>query len=151
MNFHAKELRKGRVSQPGAIYSVTAVTIERIKIFDDFQTARLLIQTLRQSQLEKQSETIGFVVMPDHLHWMFKLTARTGLSELVKSIKGQSARRINFFRNTVGPVWQPGYYDHCLRSDEDLLKNMRYIVANPLRAKLVSSLKNYPHWGCIYL
>jgi putative transposase len=151
MNFHAKELRKGRISQADAIYSVTTITFERQKIFNDFRYARILIQTLRQSQLEMQSETVGFVVMPDHLHWMFKLNHPVKLASLMMKIKGRSSRHINLLRHSSQPLWQSGYYDHCLRGDEDLLKNMRYIVANPLRAGLVSTLKQYPHWDCIYL
>jgi REP element-mobilizing transposase RayT len=151
MNFHAKELRKGRISQAGAIYSVTTITFEREKIFNDFKSARLLIQTLRQSELDQYSETIGFVVMPDHLHWLFKLNQSMKLSALMMRIKGRSARHINLLRQSNKPIWQSGYYDHCLRNDEDLLKHMRYIVANPLRAGLVSTLRCYPHWDCIYL
>jgi putative transposase len=151
MNFHAKELRKSRTSQVGAIYAITTVTYERQTIFNDFKSARLLIQTLRQSQLEQQSETIGFVLMPDHLHWMVRLNHPTKLSRLMMIIKGRSARQINQLRNNKEPIWQKGYYDHCLRDDEDLIKNMRYIVANPLRAGIVQSLKLYPHWDCVYL
>ena len=151
MNFHAKELRRGRVSQADAIYSITAVTYERQTIFDDFGSARLLIQTLRQSQLEKQSETIGFVLMPDHLHWMVRLHHSIKLSRLMMIIKGRSARQINLYRNNKQPIWQKGYYDHCVRDDEDLIKNMRYIVANPLRAGLVSTLRHYPHWDSVFL
>ncbi|WP_340678629.1 transposase [Paraglaciecola sp.] len=151
MSFHAKDLRKGRTSKTNAIYSITTVTYERQRIFNDFKSARLLIQTLQQSQHDQQTETIGFVVMPDHLHWMFSLNQNIKLSVLMMTIKGRSARNINLLRTTSDPVWQSGYYDHCLRNDEDLRKNMRYIVANPLRAGIVSSLKLYPHWDCIYL
>jgi putative transposase len=151
MNFHAKELRKGRFSQTDAIYSITTVTHERQRIFNDFKSARLLIQTLRQCELDQQSEMIGFVVMPDHLHWVFRLNENTNLGDLMMVIKGRSARKINLFRGSTVPVWQPGYYDHCLRHDDDLLKNIRYIVANPLRGGIVSSLALYPHWDCIYL
>ena len=151
MSFHAKDLRKGRVSQANAIYSVTLVTHQRQNIFRDFQSARFLIQTLRQSDLEQHSETIGFVVMPDHVHWMFKLTSLKALSDVMMTVKGRSSRKINTIRQSHKPVWQKSYYDHCLRHDEDLIKNMRYIVANPLRAGIVSSLKFYPHWDCIYL
>ena len=151
MSFHARDLRRGRISQTNAIYSITTVTFERQRIFADFNAARLLIQTLRQSQLEQQSETIGFVVMPDHLHWVFRLNQNIQLGRLMMIIKGRSARNINLLRANTAPVWQSGYYDHCLRSDEDLQQNMRYIIANPLRAGIVSSLKLYPHWDCIYL
>ena len=44
-----------------------------------------------------------------------------------------------------------GKVDHCLRAEDDLVSQARYIVANPLRAKLVNSIGDYPFWNCIYL
>jgi hypothetical protein len=50
-----------------------------------------------------------------------------------------------------GPVWQSGFHDRALRHDEDLLDAARYIVANPLRAGLVKSLRMYSHWDACWL
>jgi hypothetical protein len=49
-----------------------------------------------------------------------------------------------------GPVWQPGYHDHALRREEDLVTVSRYLVANPLRAGLVAYIGNYPLWDAIW-
>lgn len=37
---HAKDLRKGRVSLPGQVYHVTAVTRDRAPVFSDLYSAR---------------------------------------------------------------------------------------------------------------
>ena len=50
-----------------------------------------------------------------------------------------------------GPIWQRAFFDHGLRDDEDTAKVARYIVANPLRAGLVTKLGDYPHWDAIWL
>ena len=42
-------------------------------------------------------------------------------------------------------------YDHALRADEDVLAAARYIVANPLRAGLVGSIRDYPFWDAVWL
>jgi len=67
------------------------------------------------------------------------------LSDAVKLLKGRSARAIG------AAIWQPNYYDHGLRHDEDLRKIARYIVANPLRAKLVAQIGDYPLWDAVWL
>ena len=36
-------------------------------------------------------------------------------------------------------------------ADEDLAGVARYIVANPLRAKLVRALADYPFWDAVWL
>ncbi|MFP3408382.1 transposase, partial [Pseudomonas sp. SIMBA_065] len=48
-------------------------------------------------------------------------------------------------------IWQPGYQDHALRREERLVHVARYIVANPLRAGLVKSVRDYPHWDAVWL
>jgi REP element-mobilizing transposase RayT len=46
-----------------------------------------------------------------------------------------------------GRLWQDGYYDHVLRNNETTVKVARYIVENPVRAGLVTSVKEYPFIG----
>jgi len=41
--------------------------------------------------------------------------------------------------------------DHALRTDENLLNVARYIIANPLRAGLVTRIGDYPLWDSIWL
>ena len=48
-------------------------------------------------------------------------------------------------------LWQRNYYDHMIRNENDLLNNARYIIANPLRAKIVDKIASYPYWDCIYI
>ena len=38
-----------------------------------------------------------------------------------------------------------------IRNENDLLNNARYIIANPLRAKIVDKIASYPYWDCIYI
>ena len=48
-------------------------------------------------------------------------------------------------------LWQRGYYDRAIRSDEDLPSIARYIVGNPIRAGLVTSVGQYPHWDASWI
>ena len=48
-------------------------------------------------------------------------------------------------------LWQRGYHDHAVRKEENIREIARYIVANPLRAGLVRSLKDYPYWNAVWL
>ena len=89
--------------------------------------------------------------MPDHLHWLFQLQASASLSEVMKIYKARSARAIKHYLGRRGAFWQKAFYDHALREEEDLISIARYIVANPLRAGLVSHIGEYPHWDSIWL
>jgi REP element-mobilizing transposase RayT len=88
--------------------------------------------------------------MPDHLHWLFILRRGT-LEDLMHAVKGLSAKRICREEGVSPPVWQPAFHDHALRNEEDLRSIARYVVANPLRAGLVQSVRHYSHWDAIWL
>jgi REP element-mobilizing transposase RayT len=95
-------------------------------------------------------ETLAWVVMPDHLHWLVTLRVPS-LAVIVKAMKSRSAIAINKRAGTSGSVWQSGYHDHAIRREEDLAVVARYVVANPLRAGLVERLGDYPHWDVFCL
>jgi|ABSP01.1.fsa_nt_gi REP element-mobilizing transposase RayT len=138
------DLRKGRHSQPGLIYLITTVTHHRLPIFSSLKNGRILVKELMYLKQQGQAETLSYVIMPDHLHWLMQLN-QGKLGEIVGGLKGRSAHAIG------QKVWQENYHDHALRVDEDIQKIARYIVANPLRAKLVDRIEDYALWDAIWL
>jgi putative transposase len=143
-------LRKGRVSIEGQIYFVTVSTHRRQRHFDDLWNARLAVNELRYCDATMRTRTLAWVIMSDHLHWLLELRAGQ-LQDTVRIFKGRSARAINRLAGHLGPIWQPNFYDHALRSEADLIALARYVVANPLRAGLVDKLGDYPHWDAIWV
>ena len=98
------------------------------------------------------SDTLAFVVMPDHVHWLFSLPVNLALSKVVGAVKSNSARQVNGSIAGQGcAVWQRGFHDHALRRGEDVLHIARYIVANPLRAGLVKRIGDYPLWDAVWI
>jgi putative transposase len=129
---------------------ITTVTERRMPVFQDFWCARLLIHQLRVADTLGWSTTWAFVVMPDHLHWLVELSD-VDLSRLVLRVKSCSAIAVNRALGQSGRLWQKGFHDHALRKDEDLRAVARYVVANPLRAGLVESVGDHPHWDARWL
>lgn len=150
--FHGRNLRKARISIPNQIYLVTAVTQSRRPVFQNFTHARILIQTLHFQDMQNNCQTLAFVIMPDHFHWLLTLKSLPGISRIMQSVKRHSARQINLNTgNTNRALWQNGFHDHAIRKEEDLKSIARYIVANPLRAGLVERISDYPHWDTIWI
>lgn len=141
-------LRFGRVSEHGRIYLVTAVCADRQAWFSRFENGRCCVHAMRE--LESEANTLCFVVMPDHVHWLMQLEGGD-LSRVVQRVKGSTTRRIGQLRCRPCRIWQPGFHDRTLRREEDLQAVARYVVANPLRAGLVSNLGQYPLWDAIWL
>jgi hypothetical protein len=44
-------------------------------------------------------------------------------------------------------LWQEGYFDRFLRSDEASLDVVRYLVDNPIKAGLCVDVRTYPYLG----
>ncbi|MEE9302836.1 MAG: transposase [Thiotrichaceae bacterium] len=126
-------LRKGRHSQPEQIYFITTVIKHRKQnLFQDFNVARIAIHEMRCLHDSGVLSSNAWVIMPDHIHWLFQLHDKSTLSQAMKQFKARAAHRINRHLNRTGSVWQKAYYDHALRKEEDIKDISRYIVANPL-------------------
>jgi REP element-mobilizing transposase RayT len=69
----------------------------------------------------------------------------------MQQLKSRTAIALNRSTGRSGTVWQSGFHDHALRREEDLKATARYLVANPLRAGLVKSLRDYPFWNAVWL
>lgn len=72
------------------------------------------------------------VVMPDHVHLICSQLRREdgwnySLPEVMKAIKGRSARQINLALKRTGPVWQEEFFDHVLRTNDSLVDRVDYV------------------------
>ena len=146
-----KDLRRGRHSVPNHAYHVTTVTAARLQYFAEFALARIVVGEMRRIHDSGDVKSLAWVLMPDHLHWLFYLGNNGGLSTVMKRLKAHSAHAVNRRTGHSGPIWEIGFHDHAVRAEEDLQAVARYIVANPLRAKLVTRLADYPHWDAAWL
>lgn len=151
-SFHGKNLRSGRHSEAGRAYLITSVTNQRQKIFTNWQAGRLLAHEFYSPSLQGQAESLAWVIMPDHFHWLLSLQDGGELSVILRQVKSKSAIALNRLSSQQGRhIWQKGYHDHALRQEEDMVGIARYIVANPLRAGLVANIKDYPLWDAVWL
>ena len=146
----AHRLRLGRYAEPNRIYLLTANTFHREPVFNDFALGRLVVAQLRAAQDRGLANSLAWVVMPDHFHWLIELQ-RGSLSELMQKTKSMSTKAVKQCSGRATDLWQRGFHDRALRREEDLAKLARYVVANPLRAGLVEKLGDYPLWDAIWV
>ena len=123
---------------------VTTRTAGSEEVFAHPEQAEILIETLLFGKDQDWYDLLSFVVMPDHLHLVIVPKSRS-LSEIMKSIKGYSARKINESLDRNGPIWESGYFDYLLDGREKLLARIRYIHENPVREGLADEPQDYPY------
>jgi len=66
-------LRKGRISETNRAYCVITVTQNRKPLFNDLYVARIVINIMKTLDNENYVNSLSWVLMPDHLHWLFQL------------------------------------------------------------------------------
>ncbi|MDH4874163.1 transposase [Pseudomonas sp. BN515] len=150
MRYQGRNLRRGRVSEPGRIYLLTTVTRNRKPLFTKWSAGCLVAWEIYAMRDGHSLETLAWVLMPDHLHWLVQLQSGT-LEQQVRRLKSRSAIAVNALTRGSGQLWQKGFHDHALRREEDVRTVARYVIANPLRAGLVEKLGDYPFWDAIWL
>jgi len=143
---HQSRLRLGRVSLPGQPYHIINTAHERHLLFAAPEVARCVIGEMRRMHEEGWLHSHAWVLMPDHLHWLFTLGERADLSATMNHFKSGSAHAARQRSRALTMVWQTGFFDHGVHSEEDLRAIARYIVANPLRAGLCQNVGDYPWW-----
>ncbi len=77
-----------------------------------------------------------WVVMPNHVHVLLQPLGAVSLDEIMKPVKGISARNINRLLERSGSLWMDESFSHIVRSLEQLKKFQRYIGMNPQKAGL---------------
>jgi putative transposase len=144
-------LRKGRAPLPNHAYLITATTLNRQCFFDEFNAGCAAARCFESNEILGDARMLAWVLMPDHAHWLVGLGNQDNLGIVVNRLKSSSSRLANRVLERSGTLWEPGYHDHALRAEEDLLNIARYIIANPLRAGLVHRVGDYPFWNAIWV
>jgi len=88
-------------------------------------------------------------ILTDHVHMIIQPMERApgvwyDLAELMKFVKGVSARRINQLRGSKGKLWQAESYDRIIRNEPEYKEKWLYIQENLVRLSLVSRCEEYP-------
>ena len=144
-------LRRGRVSIPGQVYHLTVTTRLRKPVFVDFGAACEAARCFEDAAMLGDSRMLAWVLMPDHAHWLLQLGELDSLTRIVVRLKSSSSRKANRVLGTKGSLWSRAFHDHALREEEELVSVARYIVANPIRAGIVSRIGDYPFWNATWL
>ena len=128
-------------------YVVTTVTINREPIFKESKAADIVLEAILFGRRQQWYYLLSFVIMPDHMHLII-IPRDKNISQCMKSIKGFSARRINCVIDRKGSIWQNGFFDYILDSEEKVFSRMRYIEDNPVRKGMVTCPGSY-HYSSI--
>ena len=144
---HPKRSRiKGFKYKGSYFYFLTICTNFRKPILTSNEIINKALDILKLASQEFHFQVYAYCFMPDHLHLL--LVAKNhnvSLTDFVKSFKQKTS--YHYKQRYGNKLWQPSYYDHVVRKNENLNKIAEYIFFNPVRGVLVSDYRKYPFLG----
>jgi putative transposase len=130
----------------GPLFFVTFCTRSRRK-FLSLGDAKHALDNYALRATERFNVAVGrYVIMPDHIHLFVRGDRHFLLSRWVGGLKRGISTALG-----MSKLWQPGFFDHMLRSDESYAQKWNYVRDNPVRAGLVKCADEWPHQGEIVL
>ncbi|MDE0298195.1 MAG: transposase [Candidatus Poribacteria bacterium] len=143
--------------RPEHFYFVTTSAVDSLHIFRRDVIKRLLVDTLDCFCHHKRMRLFGFVIMPNHLHFIARFSATDPMASVVRDFKRQTAdrvirhlkaeenqtalvelrARVKRLEKQRYKVWEDGYNAKDVVSETFLLQKMEYIHNNPCQ----------PHWS----
>jgi REP element-mobilizing transposase RayT len=127
-------------------YLVTMITRERAKAFANLDFGRRAQQASLHHATKESFAIPAYSLMPDHVHYV--ATGQSSDSDLRRFItRWKQATGFEWSRTGHGRLWQEGFWERRARFEEPLAEMVRYVVENPVRAKLVANPTLYPLTG----
>ncbi len=78
----------------------------------------------------------AWCVMPNHVHTVFRPLPGWPLEKIMHSWKSFTSKEANKLLSREGELWEPEYFDHLIRSEEEFHHDIEYVESNPKRAGL---------------
>jgi len=132
---------------PGGVFFFTVVARKRAPVFTSEARVGALRNALRKVKKSRPFIIDAMVVLPDHLHCIWRLPEDDGdYSGRWREIKKASSRVIAPYVDNCGErsLWQRRFWEHAIRDERDWLRHVEYIHYNPVKHGLVACPGDWP-------
>jgi putative transposase len=132
-----------RIEYPDAWYHVMSHARQGQGAFPDKEDCYSFIDLLQDTSEMFNMRVASYCIMKTHYHLLVQ-TPDANLSRCMRHINGVYTQKYNARNGCDGSLFRGRYKAILIDADAYLLELVRYIHRNPLRAGIVSDLKNYP-------
>lgn len=123
--------------QNNRIMFVTIATVNRERFFEHPAFAREAVETLYRVRALHPFYLYGFVIMPDHCHFLVMVQSPGRISNIIGMYKSGMT-----FNTGIPQMWQCRSHIRIIRDDAQSI--LRYVHMNPVQANIVQSPETYP-------
>ncbi|MFW2440137.1 MAG: REP-associated tyrosine transposase [Arenicellales bacterium] len=132
-----------RIEFAGALYHVTSRGDGQEDIYLDDSDRRIYIEVLKEVCTRFNWVVHAYCLMTNHYHILIE-TPESNLAKGMRHLNGVYTQRFNKKNKRVGHVFQGRYKAILVDKEAYLLELARYIVLNPVRARMVRAAKDWP-------
>ena len=125
-----------RIEYPGAVYHITSRGNEKKPVFKDDQDRENFLNTLQHVNKRYNWICHAYCLMTNHYHLLIE-TPEGNLSLGMRQLNGVYTQLFNKWHGRTGHLFQGRYKAILIQKDSHLLEVCRYVVLNPVRAKIV--------------
>jgi REP-associated tyrosine transposase len=125
-----------RIEYPGALYHVTSRGDRQEAIFDDDWDRRAFLDVLGEAVSRFRWRCHAYCLMGNHYHLMIE-TPEANLTKGMRHLNGVFTQSSNRRHKRSGHLFQGRYKAILVDRDSYFLELARYIVLNPVRARMV--------------
>jgi putative transposase len=134
--------RSLRIEFPGALYHVTSRGNEQRPIFRDDVDSTMFLTFLGQAVQRFGWSLTAWVLMTNHYHLVVQIP-EANLSRGMHWLNGTYAAWFNRRHQRSGHLFQGRFHSFLIERETYLREVLRYVVLNPVRAKLVARPEDY--------
>lgn len=131
-----------RLELADGYYHVMARGNRRERIYRDDDDRNAFLDLLERSHERLGWNILAYCLMTNHYHLLIH-TPEPNLSRGMRDVNGIYTQRFNRRHRKVGHVLQGRYAAHLVDKDAYLLEVARYVVLNPVRARMVAGPRLY--------
>jgi putative transposase len=132
-----------RIEYPGAIYHVTCRGNAGDKVFFVDPDRELFLELLADVVERFTWRCHAYCQMTNHYHLLIE-TLEATLSLGMRQLNGVYTQAFNRRHRRTGHVFQGRFKSILVEREEYLLELARYVVLNPVRARMVRSARDWP-------
>lgn len=135
--------RTARIIAPGHPHHVTQRGLDKKQVFYTDEDYRDYLRILGEETRRNGVAIWSYCLMPNHVHLVLVPSTKTGLGRAVGEAARRYARVSNRRRGQDGHVWHTRFFSVAM-DERHLLEGVRYILLNPVRAKLRAAADLWP-------
>jgi len=131
-----------RIEFEGALYHVTSRGNKKEAIYLNDMDRLIFLKVLSDVCQRYNWVCHAYCLMTNHYHLLIE-TPDANLSVGMRHLNGVYTQKFNFHHGRVGHVYQGRYKGILVEKEAHLLELARYVVLNPVRARMVSEAEDW--------